>query len=127
MRKIYLSGKITDLPTNESKKHFDKGGDYAVKYLQKIRNIDHPEIINPMGIRPFMGFKNWVCYMIADIREMRKCDTVYHLHNWRDSPGATIEHYVALRRKMNILYHRDCKQELKSFYKNNRFKKQQTT
>lgn len=127
MRKIYLSGKITNLPADVAEKHFEKGGDHAVKYLQKVRKIDDPEIINPMEIRPFLGLKNWLCYMISDIRIMRKCDTVYHLHNWHDSPGATIEHYVALRRKMNILYHRDCKQELKTFYKNNQFKKQQAT
>ena len=123
MKRVYLSGKITNLPESVAEKHFEKGGEHAVKYLKTIRQVENAEIINPMRVRPFMGLRNWLCYMISDIRVMKQCDTVYHLHNWHDSPGATIEHYVALRRGMNILYHKDCKKELKTYHKNKHLKK----
>ena len=117
--KVYLSGKITGLSRESAEAEFNVARLRALKYLQQVKEVEgYIEIVSPLRIKPFLGIKTGSFHMIADIRAMNKCDTVYHLNNWRNSPGATIEHLVALKRGMNFLYHKDCKQELKYYHKN---------
>ena len=87
MKKIYLSGKISGLPINQAIANFQ----FAKFDLRRIK----ADLINPLDIKPFLGIKTWLCYMIADIYQLRKCDTIAMLPNWPDSKGAVIEYYAA--------------------------------
>lgn len=42
--------------------------------------------------------------MKEDLTEMLKCDYLYALKNWRQSPGATIEINLALQVGINIIH-----------------------
>jgi len=100
MSKIYISGPISVLPIEEAKQRFDNS---AID-LYYYGNYDIEDIVNPFNINPFLGLKNWWCYMINDVRELLKCDSIYMLKGWQKSRGACVEHLIAVWRKMDIIY-----------------------
>jgi len=89
MRKVYLSGQITGLRFEDAKVNF------IFARLEVIKYHGFDEIINPFNIKPFLGIKNWLCYMINDIREQRKCTHTAFQKNWINSRGAVIEYFFA--------------------------------
>jgi nucleoside 2-deoxyribosyltransferase len=93
MKKIYISGKITDNPN--AKEHFNK----AEKELTKKGF----KVVNPMdlGIDPK---STWIQFMRADIKAMCDCDSIYLLSNWADSKGARIEQRIATFLELEFLY-----------------------
>lgn len=95
--KIYISGKISGLDVADYTSKFNS----AEARLKRCFGSD-VQIINPLSINPFLGIKNWYCYMITDIWQLLKCDSVYLLDNWHDSRGARIEYKVAKWRNMWI-------------------------
>jgi hypothetical protein len=113
MKKIYISGKITGLSEKEFTENFSNTEAHVKnKYRQKAISINlivpflywkYPEIINPLNIKPFLGIKNWWCYMITDLYHLSKCDAVYMMDNAGTSRGARIELAVALLLKKQIL------------------------
>ena len=98
VKKIYLSGKITGLSEKEYKQQFRWAED-EVRYQSGFGRI---KIINPLNIVPFLGIRSWLCFMIADIFQLLKCDEIYMLKNWRDSRGARVELMVAILSKKKI-------------------------
>lgn len=50
--------------------------------------------------------KTWQDYMKADIILLMSCTAIYFLQNWRNSPGAKLEQYLA--QELNILQIYDC-------------------
>jgi hypothetical protein len=114
--KIYISGKISGLSESEytanfrnTEKHVKEkykrkvtfkisgGGGHMATFYQK------PKVVNPLNIKPFLGIKNWHCYMIPDIYNLLKCDAIYMMDNWSQSRGARIELAIALLTKKKIL------------------------
>ncbi len=87
--KIYISGKISGLEKHEYEANFE----FAENELKKWRN--DLVIINPLRIKPFLGIRVWLCFMIADLWELRKCDAIYLQRNWVNSKGAVIEYFFA--------------------------------
>ena len=89
MKKVYLSGKISGLPPQVAEKNFRQSK------LEVIELYMPQEIVNPMYLKPFLGIKCWLCYMITDLIALRSCDAIYMLNNWENSKGAFIEHLIA--------------------------------
>ena len=94
--KTYISGKITGLDINEAKGNFKE----AERSLKDIDLIP----INPMEIVPENKDFKWEDYMLADIKELFKCEAIYMLSNWKDSQGARIERAIAFEMNMTIFY-----------------------
>ena len=100
MSKIYLSGPISGMSIETSMANFIE----AKKEIFWCLDYCHTDIVNPFDIKPFLGLKNWWCYMITDLYALSKCDSVYMLRSWRNSRGACIEHLYAVWNKKTIIY-----------------------
>lgn len=88
MKTIYIAGQITGNP--EYKSDF-KQAEYKIKkYLGGLI-----EIINPIRVKPFLGIKKWLFYMIPAVFNVLKSDEVYLISNWKQSRGAKIEYWIA--------------------------------
>jgi hypothetical protein len=104
--KIYISGRITG-EENADKKFKD-----AENLL--LRMYPNAIIYNPMNITsPKLNQEDWgeegiwSYYMHQSIKLMMECKTIYMLSNWSKSRGATIEHDLAWKLNMTILYQED--------------------
>ena len=98
MDKIYISGPISGKKIEYAMQNFK----FAEKELK--RYWCYKEIVNPFDIRPFLGIKNWWCYMITDLWELRKCNSIFMLRGWKRSRGACIEHLYAVWTNKIIIY-----------------------
>lgn len=87
--RIYISGKISGLHPEDARQNFL----FAERELRTYHQTDN--IINPFRIRPFLGIKSWLFYMISDIREQSTCTHSAFMYNWRESRGAVIEYFFA--------------------------------
>lgn len=85
----YLSGKISGLTVEEYIRNFD----FAKYHIEA--DYEPEEIINPIDIKPFLGIKHWIFYMINDVIKQRKCTHSAFQKNWIDSKGAVIEYFFA--------------------------------
>ena len=86
---VYLSGRISGMWLFLAETNFLKAQTEVTKYY----NAD--TIVNPLHIRPFLGVKKWLFYMIADISKQRKCTHTAMLFNWKESKGAVVEYFFA--------------------------------
>ena len=89
MKKVYISGKITGIKLANAKINFY----FAGKEVRDYHDATH--IVNPFDIKPLFGLKIWICYMVNDIRQQKKCTHSAFQSNWKDSKGAVIEYYFA--------------------------------
>lgn len=87
--RIYISGKISGLHTEDARQNFM----FAERELRTFHNPD--EVVNPFNIRPLLGIRSWLFYMISDIREQSTCTHSAFMYNWRESRGAVIEYFFA--------------------------------
>jgi ferritin-like protein len=85
--KIFISGKITGLEPEESKKLFKK----AENYLKK--RLDMFEVINPHEIKYESDEPAKQMLQILDI--ISQCEAVYFLDNWKSSNGSQCEYWFA--------------------------------
>lgn len=92
--KIYISGKIGNLPIEQVHTKFAQ----AKAYLQ-----DHYEVISPLDL-PHNHDKSWASYMVDDLKALMGCQVIYMLHDWVHSPGATIEHQFAIGMGIRVVY-----------------------
>lgn len=107
MKRIYLSGQITDLNPYRCKLNFaqaeDKMHEWAKQnYTHAIKIgvmtsyfTDKYEIINPLNIKPLFGIKKWFFFMWNDLKILKKCDVIAVQENWTKSKGAVIEYFLA--------------------------------
>jgi hypothetical protein len=95
MKKCYIAGKIGNLPEHEYKANFEQGK----KEVEALGLCP----ISPVDL-PHEHERTWSAYMREDLIEMLKCESVYALSNWRQSPGATIEINTALSVGLNIIH-----------------------
>jgi hypothetical protein len=93
--KCYIAGKIGDLPESQYKAKFEKA-------KQEVINMGM-DPISPVDL-PHQHDGTWSSYMREDLTEMLKCNFVYALHDWRSSPGATIEITTALSVGLNVIH-----------------------
>ena len=91
--KTYIAGPITNNPHYEE--HFLQGASEVVA-LQL-----HPVL--PIFL-PHEHDKEWVSYMRECIACLVYCDAIYMLRNWMHSKGAKIEHDIARKLGLKIIY-----------------------
>lgn len=84
----YISGQITGLKIEDAERNFIVAADHLRSNLGLTP-------INPMEILPYDPKYEWSDYMLADIKELFRCDAIYMLDNWEVSKGARIEHAIA--------------------------------
>jgi len=80
-KKIYIAGKISGLDYNGVKKKFT---DAHVKLL----------VLGLVPVTPIFLCKahwNWYRCMAVCLYHLAKCDYIYFLPDWQESPGARIE------------------------------------
>ena len=91
--KIYISGKISGLSEKEYKYNFYLADlEVSEQYSWIYKDA---KIINPINIKPFLGIRCWLCYMITDLYALRKCTHIAMQRNWIDSRGACVEYFIA--------------------------------
>lgn len=101
--KIYISGPITHDPNADE--NFKKA------HLILSKMYPNADIKNPILI-PTPKFQQddwgkdglWSYFMHESIKMMMGCDTIFLLKGWAASKGATIEHDLAWKLDMTILY-----------------------
>ena len=87
--RVYISEKISGLPIDEASRNF-----ILAKTGIKIAR-SNAAVVSPFELRPFLGIKTWLCYMITDLWHLRKCTHIAMQKNWIDSKGCHWEHYFA--------------------------------
>ena len=95
MKKIYISGKITN--NANYKADFEAAG-----LALKIAGF---QPVNPAE-EQLPGGATWADYMRHDIKLLCDCDAIYMLKGWRESAGAKIEHKLARELEIEIIYER---------------------
>lgn len=98
--KVYISGKISGLTTEEAEKNFERAENYLTRITFASTNLT---LINPMKLEHNHD-KSWEEFMREDIGALLKCDAIYLLKNWGDSRGARIERAIALELGLKIMY-----------------------
>ena len=93
MKKIYISGKITDNPNYKAE---FEAAELALK-IAGFQPVNPAEEHLPDGA-------TWADYMRHDIKLLSDCDAIYMLNGWRESAGARIEHKLAQDLGMGIIY-----------------------
>lgn len=89
--RIYISGKMTGLP--------DLGRQKFMETQSQLEKLGHT-VLNPAILPPGLEKSAYmpICLAMVDAAE-----AIYMLDNWKQSPGAQIEHdYAAYRGKLII-------------------------
>nr|DAR32363.1 MAG TPA: protein of unknown function (DUF4406) [Caudoviricetes sp.] len=93
--KIYISGKISGTDLTETRKRFAS----VAKAMKRIG----VEPVNPLE-NGLSEHDSWEAHMLKDIADLLQCKAIYMLQGWQDSKGACIEHYIATKIGMHIMY-----------------------
>ena len=93
MKKIYISGKITN---NANYKADFEAAELALK-IAGFQPVNPAEEKLPDGA-------TWADYMRHDIKLLCDCDAIYMLDGWQESAGAKIEHKLARKLGIEIIY-----------------------
>lgn len=112
-KQIYISGPIT-IDKDGYIQHFAEAEDFCKKAWPGY------EIINP-GVEytgnedptwasrknddnSWYNNEKWLRYIKEDIEIVSKCDIIYMLNGWEESPGANIEYWTAKKFNLKIFY-----------------------
>ena len=95
MKRIYLSGKITDNPNY--KEQFKE----AYVYCKDKHNCI---IVNPSLLNNILEDGSWVEYMILCLELLKMCDTIFMMKTWKNSKGAIEELRVAKELGLKIIF-----------------------
>lgn len=112
MNNIYISGKITG-----DKNYYQKFIDSELFLVAAFKcDVFNPAKINQhlennreynnfLAIMQFLPKGvDWIFYMYFCIIELIKCDAIYMQKGWKRSKGAKIEHKIAKKMDMEIIY-----------------------
>jgi hypothetical protein len=128
MKRIYISGAVSDIDYNEAQARFNaaqaaleaRGGYEVVNPLSLIKwgikgiemggmgevlYLEHKETGYRRAVLPD---EFWRECMEACLRELLHCDAIYMLNNWRTSRGARVELAVAVELGLEILIQGLC-------------------
>lgn len=97
--KIYISGKISGLPTKYVVEKFNE----TEKYLKNKYKCD---VVNPIEIARLNELPHWEWehYMVADIQELKQCTSIFMQVDYTDSIGAMVELAIAEQLGINIIF-----------------------
>jgi len=87
VKKIYICGKITGLPLEDTKARF--------KASAEALEICGYTSVNPFEVLPPHPDHAWNDHMRADIKALVDCDYIYIMDNAQDSRGAMLEMRIA--------------------------------
>lgn len=94
MTRCYIAGPMTGLP--------DLNFPLFHSEAARLRGSGW-EVVNPAEINPDTT-SAWLPCMRADIKALVDCDTILMLPGWERSRGASLEHYIAQRLEMQVIY-----------------------
>ena len=89
-KKVYLSGKISDLSIEDYTAHFKQAEEYLLGLGYAVYNPVESDIIQDI----FHEFGYRAC-LAKCMSMLRFCDCIYMLDNWVDSKGAIAERAFA--------------------------------
>lgn len=92
--KAYLAGPMSGLP--------DLNFPAFHAWAKRLRN-QGDEIINPAEVNPDQSM-SWADCMRSDIAQLVTCEGIYMMPGWERSKGATLEHHIASRLEMRVVY-----------------------
>lgn len=92
--KIYIAGKVSGLPFIDLTRKFGS--------VEKTLREQGYNPINPLNI--VLGGQDWEPAMRRCIAALVECDEIFMLHDWKQSPGARLEHEIASKLKLRIHY-----------------------
>jgi hypothetical protein len=94
MSRIYIAGPMTGKPELN----------FPVFHAQAARlRADGWEVVNPAEINADQT-AGWLPCMRADIKHLVDCDAILMLPGWEWSKGASLEHHIAERLGMKVIY-----------------------
>lgn len=102
MRKIYISGAISGLEEQATRKKFREA-------QERWQRMDFP-VINPFDLydqaKKHYGTESiaWGLIMRLDLKALETCQAIYMLKGWENSPGARIEREFAMRLGLDVKY-----------------------
>ena len=92
--RVYIAGPMTGLP-DLNFPAFNSKAEYF-----RARGCD---VVNPAEVNPDHSMP-WEECMRRDIAELVTCDVICLLPGWENSKGATLEHHIAERLGMAVLF-----------------------
>lgn len=95
MRTVYVAGKISGLPAENTKEKFN--------YIANKLAGKGYTVVNPITEADYS--RPWDDAVRGEIKKMLECDEVHMLHDWQESRGAMLERDIALRLGMQVVYH----------------------
>jgi hypothetical protein len=97
--RLYLSGKMSGLP--------DFGFPLFHQAAARLRSLGYI-VVNPAELDEIDARElTWEEYLKRDIRALLDCTHIALLPNWTDSEGAQLEHHVASKLKLGVVYLND--------------------
>lgn len=109
-KKIYISGKMgEDVLSKETKDKFMLAHiDLMAKYKNALI-IDPASDLLQKAVRDFCEKDNTINEdyrkaLLYDMTAICRCDAIYMLRDWKDSPGATAEYYFAKAVGLEIIF-----------------------
>lgn len=100
---IYISGPITHDP--KADENFKKAHVLLSKMYPNAQIYNPILIPSPKYQQEDWGVDGlWSYYMHESIKLLMECDTIFMLQGWSSSKGATIEHDLAWKLNMNVMY-----------------------
>ena len=110
-KKIYISGKMGEKTLSKATK------EKFAQAEERMKN-DGWSVFNPAGADFQEALNEHLAYLrsrrnlrneagevlVWDMGAIARCDAIYMLKDWRDSPGATAEYYFAKAIGIKILY-----------------------
>lgn len=101
--RVYISGPVSSVGIEQARRNFWE----AAKYL---RNLNY-KVVNPLNMRLCVwlashfgrtGYK--ICLLIELCYMAMRCDVIYMLADWQQSPGAKAEKAMAEALGMPVLF-----------------------
>lgn len=95
MSKIYLSGPISYLPIEAARRAF--------KRAEETLQVQGWEVVNPFD-NGLPVEASWEQHLAEDLLQLLTCKAVFMMRGWENSLGARLEHALAQRVKMRIIF-----------------------
>lgn len=102
-RRIYIAGKVTGLPWEEVVRKFADFERYlAGPCVEVVNPITHVMTMSRVKV-----IDSWAAELKECIPAMLHCDELHLMPCWKQSRGARLERYIAIRLGMKIVYYKE--------------------